>query len=115
MILLNNNSERIKVELFRPVMTLETNDTHTDDSEHCAVTTQHMLEVCGGGYRKILRKLENRLNALTDKYYDLPDVPKDVIDEISDLNEQIDKHLNTISDIDRAIDVIGGVGKGTLL
>lgn len=70
------------------------------------MTTLHMLQVCKEGYNKTLTKLEKRRDHLTDKYYNLSDVPSEVISEITDLNQDIDKCAKIIADIDNAINVI---------
>lgn len=65
-----------------------------------------MLELRKESYLKTLNKLEHGRDGLTDRYYDLPDIPREARDEITRLNLLIDECTGIVDSIDRAIKTI---------
>lgn len=75
-------------------------------NKYCIVTVIEMLIACESNYSKKLRSLEAKKKGLTERYYGMTDIPKEISKEISDLTTDIATVTQRIEDIERAIKTI---------
>lgn len=76
--------------------------------KYCMMSIIPMLNSCKYRHMNALKNLEASVSGLTDKYYDMSEVPVEVADKIAALNEKICKCVSNIENINTAIDVMSG-------